>query len=488
MWGFDADTANPYVQGSAEKFSITWNNGIPSGTFTTHYNGTDSAYATFFWVPNQSHVSTVPKCFTVTIQDQACPYYGTQTYSYCITVRGMWVDIGKDTILCMGETATFTANADTTTKNYIWHVNGVPTGTPLTSNTFVFNSTLYGAGNHSVSILTNDGGVTTKCPGTDLIRVLVVPQPHVNLGNDTLICEGNSLTLNAGPGANFTWNTGHNTQSITLNMPGSQVYWVVVDGGNQQRCVDIDSIYVQIVPMPNFDLGPDTCAKSPINIAPQGLNPGYTWNYDWSNTKTDSMINITTSGVYSVSITNNPGSGCFRTETKVVNIIDMDAWAASNSGIDICTHQSHIVNAPAPPANHSYVYTWKLDGVVVGNYNYYTLNNLTPGTHLLSLDAGGGCEGVIEVKARYCPLEPPNIITPNADGKNDKFVITNLEYYPGSAIIIFNRWGKKVFESLDYQNDWGADENADGVYYYVLKVKDGQDTELNGSITVMRGN
>jgi hypothetical protein len=36
MWGYDVDTANPYVLGHPELFSITWNNGIPSGTFTVY--------------------------------------------------------------------------------------------------------------------------------------------------------------------------------------------------------------------------------------------------------------------------------------------------------------------------------------------------------------------------------------------------------------------------------------------------------------------
>jgi gliding motility-associated-like protein len=486
MYGFDADTFSPWNTGSPQKFSLNWNNGIPSGTFTVYHNNSDSAYANFYWIPNQSHVSNTPKCFTVTIQDQACPYFGTQTFSYCITVRGMFVDIGRDTIICKGESLTLVANADTTTKNYIWRLNGVPTGTPLTSNTYTFNSANYPAGVHSISIETNDGGVTTKCPGTDVIRVNVVALPNINLGNDTLICEGNSLTLDAGPGQIYAWNTGATTQTINLSNPTSQIYWVWVDGGNNTRCVDIDSIFVDIVPMPNFDLGIDTCSNASVTIAPDGLSTLHNWNYEWTGGSTGNNLTVNTSGNYTVTITNKPGSGCFRTDSRVVNIIDMSAWEAQNSGIDICTHQSQVVNAPAPPGSHTYAYAWYLDGSGAGSYNYYTLNNLTPGTHTLMLNAGGGCEGSIQVEARYCPLEPPNIITPNGDGYNDKFVITNLEYYPGSTIVIFNRWGKKVFESLDYQNDWGAKDNSDGIYYYVLRVKDGKDTELSGSITVMR--
>lgn len=85
--GFDADTLNPNIVGSPEVFHILWNNGIPQGSFSPHYNGTDSAYANFQWIPTSSDVSATPKCFTATVQDHACPYNGNQTFSYCIQVN-----------------------------------------------------------------------------------------------------------------------------------------------------------------------------------------------------------------------------------------------------------------------------------------------------------------------------------------------------------------------------------------------------------------
>lgn len=83
------------------------------------------------------------------------------------------------------------------------------------------------------------------------------------------------------------------------------------------------------------------------------------------------------------------------------------------------------------------------------------------------------------------PLEVviPNVITPNGDGINDVFVVTNLDQYPGSKLTINNRWGGLVFKSEDYQNDFGLNVSP-GIYYYVLSLPDGQ--AFSGTLTVIQ--
>ncbi|NSL85869.1 DUF11 domain-containing protein [Chitinophaga sp. Mgbs1] len=65
----------------------------------------------------------------------------------------------------------------------------------------------------------------------------------------------------------------------------------------------------------------------------------------------------------------------------------------------------------------------------------------------------------------------PNTITPNGDGKNDKFVIPGLERYPGSRLEIYNRWGNQVYFSNNYANNWDGYGLNEGTYFYVLKLK-----------------
>ncbi len=74
-----------------------------------------------------------------------------------------------------------------------------------------------------------------------------------------------------------------------------------------------------------------------------------------------------------------------------------------------------------------------------------------------------------------CPLLPPNVFTPNNDNENDIFKIQNLEDYEQSHIVIYNRWGKIVYENDNYQNDWNGthyksgNDIAPGVYFFIVQ-------------------
>ncbi len=69
-------------------------------------------------------------------------------------------------------------------------------------------------------------------------------------------------------------------------------------------------------------------------------------------------------------------------------------------------------------------------------------------------------------------------ISPNGDGVNDTWVIYNLSNYPGTIVRVFNRWGKEVFYSNDYQNNWTGHykDNSEklppsGSYFYQIDLK-----------------
>lgn len=77
----------------------------------------------------------------------------------------------------------------------------------------------------------------------------------------------------------------------------------------------------------------------------------------------------------------------------------------------------------------------------------------------------------------YVPeIKTYNVITPNADGYNDYFVIENIEHYPRSMLTILNRWGRIIFETTGYKNNWNGRINGKrvptGTYYYVLKLNE----------------
>ena len=80
----------------------------------------------------------------------------------------------------------------------------------------------------------------------------------------------------------------------------------------------------------------------------------------------------------------------------------------------------------------------------------------------------------------------PNVFTPNDDKRNDIFVVRNLEQYPNSSLLVYDRWGKEVYKSNNYQNDWNGGDVKDGTYYYILKVADSKATEHRGTLSIFR--
>lgn len=82
----------------------------------------------------------------------------------------------------------------------------------------------------------------------------------------------------------------------------------------------------------------------------------------------------------------------------------------------------------------------------------------------------------------------PNVITPNGDGKNDQFRIPQINNYPGSELMIFNRWGNMVYRSASYHNEWDGKGLSEGTYYYALMLArpDGTKVRYAGWVQLLR--
>ncbi|MFK7785073.1 MAG: gliding motility-associated C-terminal domain-containing protein [Crocinitomicaceae bacterium] len=90
-------------------------------------------------------------------------------------------------------------------------------------------------------------------------------------------------------------------------------------------------------------------------------------------------------------------------------------------------------------------------------------------------------------------IEIPNSFSPNNDGKNDTWVIDGAELYPNASMKVYTRWGQPVFETIGYSElkAWdGTDKRgkpaAAGVYFYVFELRNSEEQEFKGSLTIMR--
>jgi gliding motility-associated-like protein len=118
----------------------------------------------------------------------------------------------------------------------------------------------------------------------------------------------------------------------------------------------------------------------------------------------------------------------------------------------------------------------------------YVVNWASEGLKKVKLTAHTNCLNVtdsIYVKIFDCSLKFPNVFSPNHDGKNDFLKFTNLQYFPNTRLIVYNRWGNKVYESSNYQNNWDGGNDPDGVYYYLIYPSDYPDP-VTGSVYIFR--
>jgi len=125
--------------------------------------------------------------------------------------------------------------------------------------------------------------------------------------------------------------------------------------------------------------------------------------------------------------------------------------------------------------------SFKIENLLLGDFKIQLSQNQ---------QAVNGCVGIVNSQlidftiaepTGGCPVIIPNIFTPNGDGSNDFFEIRNLP--ASSTLSITNRWGKEVYSSSDYQNDWSAENISDGIYYYRL-VAEGE--VMTGWLEILR--
>lgn len=79
-----------------------------------------------------------------------------------------------------------------------------------------------------------------------------------------------------------------------------------------------------------------------------------------------------------------------------------------------------------------------------------------------------------------------NVMTPDGDGINDEFLIRNLHQHPNTILKIYNRWGKKIYDTENYQNDWDGENYKAGTYYYTVEFRGSIPSKQSGNFIIIR--
>ncbi|MDF9798450.1 gliding motility-associated-like protein [Catalinimonas alkaloidigena] len=179
------------------------------------------------------------------------------------------------------------------------------------------------------------------------------------------------------------------------------------------------------------------------------------------------------------------------------NITDLTVNAGAD--VEVCLGDPLTLNVEVSGGSGNYTYTWTCDQAdcMIDNANAAEVSVSPGGTtaYFVKVTDENGITSnsdTIIVNTIECyglPLSIPTAFTPNGDGPNDSWVITNIETYDSQVVEVYDRYGKQVYFSEGYQRPWDGSRNGQllpaGTYYYLIKLNGGEQFH-RGSVSILK--
>lgn len=334
-------------QDAVQNTQIYWDQSIPGATFNVSPGSRENG--TFCWTPPLSAISTVPYCFTVTVLDDNCPYAGTQTYSYCITVQGAEVNAGTDVFLgCSSSgsattTLTATATGGSGVYNYQWNTGATTPSITAGPGTYIVTVNNSGCVTRDTVVVSAGGTIpvaaftnTTSCSGT-----------AVSFNNQSSIAGGTISSINwlFGDGTSST----QNNPNHTYPSPGNYSVTLIVTAGS---CAD--TLVQQITLAPDQPVAAfnavNVCLGEMMQFNDQSTSASniVSWNWNLGNGVTSlsasPAFTYSSAGTYSVSLTVTNAAGCTSSITRNVVVRPLPTPDAGDDVV-ICQGVSTTLSA-----------------------------------------------------------------------------------------------------------------------------------------------
>ncbi len=379
---FSSDVDNP------DSLTIAWNNGIPAGTFT--FDATEQhPTGHFCWTPDPSDVRTLPYIFTVTVQDNACPTNGVQSFSYAIFLSSLDATTTSHNVTCNGghNGSAGISIPVTGDYDYIWTPGEFTTP----------NVTHLTAGNYSVMATSASG-----CNVTYNFTITEPPAIDVELTTVDASCSGaagsaNAVVTGGVTPYTYSWNTmpPSNGSSVTGLNPDDYILTIT----DSNHCSNVTPFTIGGGSGFNATIvtTPATCSAADGSVTISTTGGSGDFNFDWNpSVSTDSIATGLNAGSYSVTITDNV-SGCIVSLSGIVNnsagivgTIISSTSATCENGDDGAAEV--MASGGTPP----YFYDWQPGGATTA-----AVTNMSPGTYTVEVSDYLGCPDYVSVTIGY---------------------------------------------------------------------------------------
>jgi gliding motility-associated-like protein len=241
------------------------------------------------------------------------------------------------------------------------------------------------------------------------------------------------------------------------------IYARIINGADCYGIVPI-TLVVNTFSPPNFqDETAAMCIGSTTNLS---VAAGFS-SYLWNTGATTNSITVTTSGDYSVKVTD--GNSCEKTKKFTVTSSGIATITGATVN-DFAGNENSVLIEYTGVGN----YEFSLDGSYFQDNPLFT--GIAPGNYLAYARDKNGC-GLSDPYTIYV-LDYPRFFTPNGDGFNDVWIIKNLELFPQAVITIFNRYGKLLTQLNAINPSWNGtylkNELAADDYWFDVNFGDGK--------------
>ena len=425
----------------------------------------------------------------------------TQTVTDTVQVRlGVHPAIAGPNTLCQHDTATFkgTALPAQAGINWKWNLGNNTVSDKQLPPPQVYSST----GQKQVSLIVSN----RYCSDTALQVLNVNPHPAVSFTpSSPYACLGSTIPLQASGGIRYQWFAATpitNGNQATINIAPAKGTTYAVYVTDAQGCSTKDSVFVKVIEPLTVKLAPTgfACEGSPVYLNADGADTyrwiNYTTGLDNTGIRNPSALTAT-SATYTVVGYDN--YNCF-TDTAAVNIrISKLPLVNAGAGKEIILGMTAMLE---PAVSGAINWKWQ-----PGTYLNCTtcLNPVSKPassiTYQLTAYNADGCQAsdtvTIHLLCKNNLVYIPNAFSPNNDGKNERLTITGSGVKGIQSIIIYNRWGKVLFERKniavnDRSNSWDGSFNGEpmpaGAYVYWIKTvcESGDIFDYRGTLMLLR--
>ncbi len=216
---------------------------------------------------------------------------------------------------------------------------GVFSGTGIIGSQF--SPVAAGVGVHSIDYTYTDGNGCTNV-STQQVTINEVPLPVISPSGVSEICDGESLLLDAGAGYSiYNWSNNTSGQTTLVSQAGTYNVIVITAAGCAGTSAPVQVVVNQ---PPTVDLGNDTTICTAQSLTIDAGNSGST--FSWSTFEITQSITVTTTGAYTVQVTD--GNGCTGTDNIAVTVSDLlDPVIVANGPLSFCDGENVTLDAGA---------------------------------------------------------------------------------------------------------------------------------------------